>query len=326
MRDCWTAVEPDMPAVVIAVGYGGPEVLSVVDVPAGEVGPGEARVAVRATGVNPADYKRYSGVWGTDPAALPMRLGLEAAGVVTEVAPDASGPAGPVAVGDEVIVYRASGAYATEIVAPGKSLVPKPASLDWPQAAGLMLAGVTAWHSLAATGVSDGETVLVHGAAGGVGVMTVQLAAGRGATVIATASPGKHALLRELGAVPVAYGAGLADRVLEIAPDGVDAAIDLVGTDEAVDVSVALVADRSRIATIAAFGRAQREGIKALGSGPGADPGTDIRTAARLELARLADQGALRVVVAETFPLADVADAHRLIMKGHTAGKIALIP
>jgi len=156
--------------------------------------------------------------------------------------------------------------------------------------------------------------------------MTVQLAADRGATVIATASPGKHALLRGLGAVPVAYGAGLADRVREVAPGGVDAAIDLVGTDEAIDVSVALVADRARIATIAGFGQAQREGIKALGGGPGADPGTDIRTAARLELARLAGQGALRVVVAETFPLADVADAHRLIMKGHTAGKIALIP
>ena len=326
MRSSRTVVEPGMPAVVVATGYGGPEVLSMVEVPTPELGPGQARIAVRAAGVNPADHKMYSGAFGTDPAALPLRLGLEAAGVITAVEPGATGPAGPVAVGDEVIVYRASGAYATEIVSPVQSLLPKPASLDWPQAAGLMVGGVTAWHCLAATAVGTGDTVLVHGAAGGVGIMAVQLAAGRGATVIATASPGKHAFLRELGAVPVAYGNGLADRVRELAPDGVDAAIDLVGTDEAVDVSVALVTDRARIATIAAFGRAQQEGIKALGNGPGADPGTDIRTAARLELARLADEGKLRVVVAETFPLASVADAHRLIKQGHTAGKIALLP
>jgi NADPH:quinone reductase-like Zn-dependent oxidoreductase len=326
MRGSRTVVEPDMPAVVIATGYGGPEVLSLVDMPTAEPGPDQARIAVRAAGVNPADYKLYNGAFGTNPAALPLRLGFEAAGVVTDVTPGATGPAGPVSVGAEVIVYRASGAYAAEIVSPVQSLLPKPASLDWPQAAGLMVGGVAAWHCLTATGVGPGDTVLVHGAAGGVGIMAVQLAAGRGATVIATASPGKHAFLRELGAIPVAYGNGLADRIRELAPDGIDAAIDLVGTDEAVDVSVALVADRARIATIAAFGRAQQEGIKALGSGPGADPGTDIRTAARIELVRLADQGTLRVIVAETFPLAEVADAHRLIQQGHTTGKIALIP
>lgn len=315
-----------MPSVVIAASYGGPEVLSVVDEPAREPGPGEARIQVRAAGVNPVDYKVYSGAYGRDPASLPIRPGLEAAGVVAQVGPGATGPAGPVRAGDEVIAYRAAGAYASELIVPAQSLVPKPAALDWAQAAGLMLAGVTAWHCLVATDVGDGETVLIHGGAGGVGIMAVQLAAARGATVIATASPARHDFLRKLGAVSVAYGPGLADRVRDLAPAGIDAALDLVGTDETVDVSLELVADKARIATIAAFGRAGQAGIKALGGGPGADPGTEIRTAARLDLARLAGEGRLLVVVAETFPLAKAADAHRAIMTGHTTGKIALIP
>jgi NADPH2:quinone reductase len=315
-----------MPAVVIATAFGGPEVLSVADEPDSEPGPGEARIAVRAAGVNPFDRKVYSGAFGTDPARLPLRLGSEAAGVVMAVGPDAVGPAGPIAAGDEVIAFPAPGAYAAELVVPAQALVPKPAALDWAQAAGLMLTGATAWHALAATDVHEGDTVLVHGAAGGVGIMAVQLAAALGATVLATASPARHGFLRGLGAVPVAYGEGLAERVHAAAPGGVDAALDLVGTDEAVNVSLELVADRARIATIAAFARGAEAGIKVLGSGPGADPGTKIRDAARLELARLAQNKALLVFVTQTFPLADAAAAHRAIMSGHTTGKIALIP
>jgi NADPH:quinone reductase len=314
-----------MPAVVIATAYGGPEVLSVADEPAAQPGPGEARIEVRAAGVNPIDWKAYSGAFGADPERLPMRLGSEAAGVVTATGPDAVGPAGPVAAGDEVIAFRASGAYATELVTPAQALVPKPTTLDWAQASGLMLTGVTAWHALSATGVSAGDAVLIHAAAGGVGVMAVQLAIARGAAVVATASPARHGFLRELGAVPVAYGDGLAERVREAAPGGVDAALDLIGTDEAVEVSLALVADRARIATIAAFALGLREGIKVLGGAPGADPGTEIRDAARLELARLAQDGVLRVFVTRTFPLAEVAAAHREVMSGHSTGKIALI-
>jgi NADPH:quinone reductase len=315
-----------MASVVVASEYGGPEVLSVIDEPAGEPGPGEARIEIRAAGVNPVDYKVYSGTFGRDPASLPLRLGSEAAGVITQAGRDAVGPAGPLQIGDEVIAYRAPGAYASELVVPARALIPKPATLDWAQAAGLLLTGATAWHCLIAARVGDGDTVLIHGGAGGVGVMAVQLAAASGATVIATASPARHEFLRELGASPVAYGPGLAGRVRELAPGGVDAAVDLVGTDEAVDVSLELVPDKARIATIAAFGRAGQAGIMALGGGPGADPGTELRMAARLDLARLADQGKLRVLVAETFPLAKAADAHRAIMTGHTAGKIALIP
>jgi NADPH:quinone reductase-like Zn-dependent oxidoreductase len=315
-----------MPLVVIASAYGGPEVLSVVDQPVPAPGPGEVRIAIRASGVNPADYKTYSGAFGTDPAKLPLRIGSEAAGVVTAAGPGAAGPAGPVAVGDEVIGYRVTGGYAAELTVPASTLVPRPVQLDWPQAAGLLLTGVTAWHALAAAGVSAGDTVLVHGASGGVGVMAVQLAVARGATVIGTASPARHELLAELGAVPVTYGDGLAGRARAAAPGGIDTALDLVGTDEAVDVSLDLVADRSRIASIAAFGRAPGLGIKLLGGGPGADPGTAIRQEARLKLVRLAEAGQLRVLVSRTWPLAEVAAAHRELMSGHTAGKIALIP
>ena len=315
-----------MPSVVIATAFGGPDVLSVAEVPLGEPGPGQARIAVRAAGVNPVNYKSYSGAFGADPARLPIRLGSEAAGVVTAAGPDAAGPAGPVAAGDEVIAYRAPGAYATDLVVPAAALVPKPAALDWPQAAGLMVTGVTGWHLLAATDVHEGDTVLIHGGAGGVGLMALQLATRRGATPLVTASPARHGFLRDLGAVPVAYGPGLAGRVRAEAPGGVDAALDLIGTDEAIDVSLELVADRARIATIAGFARGFQEGIKVLGGAPGADPGSQIRDAARLELTRLAQARALRVFVTQTFPLAQAADAHRASMTGHTTGKIALIP
>ncbi len=315
-----------MPPVVIATAYGGPEVLALRDEPTGDAGPGEARVVVRAAGVNPVDYKRYAGTFSKDPAALPIRLGFEAAGTVTQAGLGAEGLAGRVRVGDEVIAYRVTGGYAAELVTPATALVPKPPALGWAEAAGLMLTGVTAWHCLAATAVQAGDTVLIHGGAGGVGLMATQLAAARGARVIATASQARHDLLRELGAVPVTYGPGLAGRVRAAAPDGVTVALDLIGTDEAVDVSLELVTDRARIATIAAFGRAGQAGIRALGGGPGADPGTEIRTAARPELAKLAGNGQLRVIVAATYPLADAAAAHRAIMTGHTGGKIALIP
>jgi NADPH:quinone reductase-like Zn-dependent oxidoreductase len=326
MRSRLELVTATMPPVVIAAAYGGPEALEVVDEPTAEPGPGEARIAVRAAGVNPADYKSYSGAFNRDPAALPLRLGFESAGTVTQVGAGATGPAGPISVGDEVIAYRIRGGYSAELVTRAAGLVPKPQALTWPEAAGLMLTGATAWHCLVATGVSAADTLLIHGGAGGVGLMATQLAVGRGASVIATASEPHHDLFREFGAVPVTYGPGLADRVRAAAPGAVTAALDLVGTDEAVDVSLALVPDRSRIATIAAFGRAGQAGIKALGGGPGAEPGTEIRMAARQQLASLAGDGRIRVIVAATFPLAEAAAAHRAIMTGHTSGKIALIP
>ena len=255
-----------------------------------------------------------------------MRCRFRAAGVVTEVGGEAVGPAGPVAVGDEVIAYRIDGGYADELVLAASAVVPKPAAMSWEAAGGLMLAGATAMHALAATGVGAGETVLVHAAAGGVGLMVVQIAVARGAHVVGTASEGHHEYLRELGAEPTAtYGEGLADRVRALAPDGVDAAIDCVGSDEAVDVSLELVADRDRIVSIAAFPRGGEVGIKMIGGGPGADPGTELRNAARLQLTALVEQGKLSVR-ARSFALDDVAEAHREVQAGHVTGKLVLVP
>jgi NADPH:quinone reductase-like Zn-dependent oxidoreductase len=315
-----------MTRVVVAPAYGGPEVLAVVDEPVAEPVAGQALVDVRAAGINPADWKTYSGAMGADPGRLPLRLGFEIAGVVSAVGPDAVGPAGPVAVGDEVIGFRVSGGYAEQLVVPASALVPKPAGLDWPAAAGLMLAGATAVHALTAVDVGAGDTVLLHGASGGVGLMLMQLAAARGARVIGTAGRDGAELVRRFGAEPVAYGDGLADRVRALAPDGVTAAIDTAGTDEAVDVSLELLPDRDRFVTIAAFARAAELDLKRIGGGPGADPGTAIRDAARLELTRLVETGALTVVVDATFPLDRVADAHRQGMRGHSHGKLVLLP
>lgn len=309
-----------MSTVVVATAYGGPEVLSVIDETAAEPGPGQVRIAVRAAGVNPIDYKVYSGLMGADPATLPRHLGSEISGVVEAIGPDVDS----VQVGDEVIAYPAPGAYAAQVLVAAGALVAKPEDLPWNEAAGLLLTGATAMHALLAADVGPGDTVLIHGASGGVGLMAVQLATARGATVIATASPARHELLTSYGAVAVAYGAGLADRARAAAPAGIDAALDLVGTDEAVEVSLELVANRDRIVTIAAFGRAAADGIKLIGGGPGADPGTDIRNAARAQLAEAVRAGTLRVLLAGTYPLADAAGAHRELMLGHTTGKIVL--
>jgi NADPH:quinone reductase len=307
---------------IVATAFGGPESLSVQEVTPPEVGAHEVRIAVRAAGVNPVDAKMYAA--GND-SSLPISLGYEASGVVTEVGADAADDRGALSVGDEVIVFRFRGAYATELVVPDDAVTRKPVGLGWPEAACLLLSGATAVHTLTATSVAEGDTALLHGASGGVGLYAVQLARLRGARVIATASERNHDLLRELGAEPVAYGEGLLDRVRDLAPDGVDVALDLIGSDEAMDVSLALVADRQRIATIANFRRGPEEGVKLLGGGPGADAGDDFRYAARPDLARLAGESRLRVVLAATYPFDDVARAHLAIAGGHTTGKIALL-
>ncbi len=313
-----------MARTVVAQAFGGPEVLEIIDQELPAPGPGEVIVEFRAIGVNPIDYKLYSGALGADESTLPQRVGSEGAGVVTAVGPDAVGPGGPIAVGDEVVVYRGDGTYASSAVQPARAVLPKPAGLDWEDAAGLLLTGATAWDAVERIGIGEGDTVLIHGASGGVGLLAVQLARLRGATVIGTAREANHDYLRELGAVPVAYGEGLADRVRAAAPGGVDAAIDTVGTDEAVDVSLALVADRARIVTIAAFGRAEQDGIIAIG---GSDPeGARIRDEARAPLLDLAATGRLNNLIAKTFPLAEVAQAHAELAQAHPRGKFILLP
>jgi NADPH:quinone reductase len=311
-----------MATAIVATAFGGPEVLASVETEVRAPGAHEVTVQVRAAGINPIDYKLYSGAFGADASTLPLRVGLEAAGVVT-----AAGEGATAAVGDEVIVYGsgAAGLYATEVTVPDAAITPKPAALGWEAASGLLLAGVTAAHMLAATEVKDGDTVLVHGVAGSVGLLAAQLAIHRGARVIGTAAPARHETLRGYGIEPVAYGDGLADRVRAVTPDGVSVALDTVGTDEAVDVSLELVADKARIASIVAFGRADT-GIKLLGGGPGADPGTEIRSAARAELAELAGNGELTVVVAATYPLTEATAATAFVADGHAGGKVVLIP
>ena len=311
---------------VVATAFGGPEVLAVIDEEVGAPGAGHVLLEIRAAGTNPIDYKLYSGARGKDPALLPMSLGLEASGVVLAVGDGAEGPAGAVHVGDEIIAFHAPGSYAERLIVPGSAVVPKPPDLSFEEAAGLMLAGTTAVHALVAVGVQKVETLVLHGASGGVGLLAVQLAVAQGVRVIGTAGEASHAELRRLGAEPVLYGEGLVERIRDLAPEGVDAAIDIVGTDEAIDASLELVADRRRIATLAAAQRGLALGIQALGSAPGADPGFEIRANARLDLALQAAQGLIEVRVAATYPLAEAAEAHRQLATGHAHGKIVLIP
>ncbi|MDF3306093.1 NADP-dependent oxidoreductase [Rhodococcus sp. T2V] len=309
---------------VVARAYGGPEVLAVVDAEPADPGPGEVVIEVRAIGVNPIDYKLYSGAFGTDPAVLPMRLGSEAAGVVAQVGDAATGPRGPIAVGDEVIAYPLSEAYADRLVVSGDSVVPRPASLPWNEAAGLLAVGATAVDTLDTANVGTGDLLLVHGAAGGVGSFVVQLARARGATIIGTARPVHHDYVRSLGATPVSYGDGLSDRIRVLAPDGVDAVIDTAGSDEAVDVSVDLVRDRSRLVTTVPGPRPVEAGFRIVGA-LGAE-GMELRKRFRAALVDLAGNGDVRVRVARTYALSEAARAHADLRKPHAAGKFILLP
>ncbi|MFJ6616398.1 NADP-dependent oxidoreductase [Kitasatospora sp. NPDC091335] len=297
--------------------YGGPEVVEYTDLPDPRVGPDSVLVEVRAAGVNPVDWKIRDGALdGLFDVHFPLVMGWDVAGVVRAV----GGAVTEFAPGDEVYGYVRKdavehGTYAELVSAPIRTLARRPAALDWAQSGGLPLAGLTALQGLRALGVAEGETVLVHAAAGGVGHLAVQLARARGARVIGTAAERNHDFLRGLGAEPVVYGEGLAERVRALAPDGVDAALDLVGHG-AVQVSAGLVADPGRIASTADFG------VKALG---GRYVWVRPDAGDLAELAALADDGRLTVTVASTFPLAQAASAQALSAEGRTRGKIVLL-
>ena len=280
---------------------------------------------MRAAGVNPVDHKFFSGrgPFGNSPDNLPIRLGLEVAGLITAVGPGAVGPAGLLSVGDAVIAYPATGGYATAITVPANVVVPKPAGLSWEQAAGMLLVGATALHAVAVINVSPGDTVLVHGGSGAVGLLAVQLSIAAGATVVATASERNQKLVRDVGAVALTYGPGLLDRVRHAVPSGISAVIDAVGTDEAIDVSLSLVTDRSRIVSIAARHRADT-GIKLIGHG--GDLGTEIRSNAWRDLLPMAASGELTLLPVKTFPFSEAAAAHILLAQGHPNGKLVLLP
>jgi NADPH:quinone reductase-like Zn-dependent oxidoreductase len=299
-----------MKAVVIDE-FGGPGVLHVADRELPEPGAGQVRVRVRAAGVNGIDGTIRSGAaQQMFPTQLPAVLGLEIAGTVDAVGPRVE----ELAAGDDVLGFADGGGYAEYALA--TTVAPKPAELGWTEAAALPVAAETALRVLGLLEVTQGDTLLIHGAAGGVGTVAVQLAVARGAIVIGTASEANHDYLRELGATPVLYGEGLVDRVRAAAPDGVDAVFDAAGRGALPD-SIGLRGGTSRIVTIAdpaAFGL----GIPF--SGEAARDAGDLA-----EVARQAGDGRLRVTVAETYSLEEAPAAHEAVATGHGRGKVVLL-
>ncbi|WP_060180546.1 NADP-dependent oxidoreductase [Streptomyces sp. IMTB 1903] len=296
--------------------YGTPPSLKVVDVPQPKVGPDEVLVRVRAAGVNPVDWKLAAGhLDSVLEVRHPVIPGWDVAGVVEAVGPDTF----DFAVGDEVYGYVRKewvelGTYAELVAAPVRTLARKPRELTFEQAAGLPLAGLTAYQSLTRVGVKAGETVLIHSAAGGTGSFGVQIAVALGLRVIGTAGAHNHDYLRSLGAEPVLYGEGLADRVRELAPDGVDAALDFYG-DGVIETLQSLVRRADRVVSIADY-EAAAKGAHQLSVRPHT---TDLAF-----LAELADTGKLTVNVEHALPLAEAARAWELSAAGRTRGKIVL--
>ncbi|GHE37303.1 NADPH:quinone reductase [Streptomyces vinaceus] len=295
--------------------YGGTEVLTETRLPLPKLAPGELLVRVKCASVNPVDWKIMAG--GLDPlmdVVYPVVPGWDVAGTVERVGIDTP----EFAVGDEVMAYARKdyvhgGTFAEYVSVPVRAAAAKPASLSWQEAAGLPLAGLTAYQLLTRLATGKDDTVLIHGAAGGVGSFGVQIARALGARVIGTASPRNHDRLRELGCEPVEYGEGLVDRVRALAPDGVTVAADFVGG--VLDVTRAVLAEGGRHASIA--------DPAVLGAG---GQWMWVRPDAEglAELGRLADAGQLKVTVAKTFPLAQLAEAFELSQTGRTAGKIVL--
>lgn len=294
--------------------YGGIDVLEVVDVPAPEPGEAEALVRVKAASINPGEAKIRQGLlharW---PATFPSGEGSDLAGVVTKLGPGATG----VKVGDEVLGFtdrRAS--HAEFVVVEAQNVTPKPKAVSWEVAGSLAIAGCTAYACVRAVSVKAGDTVAVSGAAGGVGSIAVQLARRAGATVIGIAGPDNHGWLESHGVTPMAYGAGLAER---LSATRIDAFIDTHG-EGYVKLAVELGVPRDRINTIVDFAATQEFGVKAEG-GQGAKNAQVLA-----ELAGLVASGELDAPIAATFPLAEVREAFQLLEHGHTRGKIVLLP
>lgn len=306
----------------IATRPGGLDVLVLQEYDVSSPSHGEVTVEVRAAGMNPADYKHVAN--GQPSGGFPKAVGYEIAGVLTAVGPDTEIASGGGAVGDEVLAFRVSGGWSTEVTVPAKDVLAKPTSLPFDQAANLLLAGSTASEMLHVTGASAGETILVHGASGAVGVSVLQQAALLGVRVVGTASEQRFDEVRRFGGEPVSYGDGLEERVRSAAPGGIAAALDCVGTDEAVDVSIALVADRDRIVTIAAMDRAEKDRIRVIA---GAIPESQAyRDGVRADLIRLAGSGRLEVPMSGSYPLDKAVEAAERLRAQHPGGKIALVP
>ncbi len=294
--------------------YGDVDVLQVTDVPRPEPGPGQVLVQVKAAGINPGEAKIRAGLlharW---PAAFPSGEGSDLAGIVAETGQGVTG----FSAGDEVIGYtdnRAS--HAEYAIAEERNLTDKPAGVPWEVAGSLFVAGSTAYAAVRAVALTEGDTVVVSGAVGGVGSIAVQLARLAGATVIGVAGEANHDWLTGHGVVPVAYGDGVADRIRQAAGQ-VDAFIDTFG-DDYVELALSLGVEPSRIDTIVRFDAVGQYGVKAEGSAAGAS------ASVLAELAGLIADGKLEVPIAATFPLSQVQDAYRQLERGHIRGRIVL--
>jgi NADPH:quinone reductase-like Zn-dependent oxidoreductase len=290
--------------------FGGPEVLEIVELPDPHPGPGEIRIAVHAAGVNASDWKKREGLMDQE---LPQTLGYEAAGVVDELGEGVNN----VAVGDRVFGASPYGAAQAEL-AVLSDYAPVPASLDFAAAAALPAAVETAARALDQLHVAGGSTVLINGASGSVGRAAVQFAVVRGARVIGTGSPATHEDLRSLGAEPVAYGDGMPERVRALAPAGVDLALDAAGSGVLPEL-IELANGNEHVITVADFAGAERYGVR-FSSGDSGRASYALR-----QVGDLIDSGRFSLPVGETFPLADIARAHRVGEAGRVRGKLVLL-
>ncbi|GAB2787974.1 NADP-dependent oxidoreductase [Streptomyces chlorus] len=296
--------------------YGTPGVLRIVDVPPLTAGPGQVRLAVRAAGVNPIDWKILHGFMRqVMPVDFPGGLGSDVAGVVDQVGEGVTA----FSVGDEVLGASLTPSYAQSALADPAALVAKPASVPWEVAATLAGSGITAWEVLNKLKISTEETLLVHGAAGGVGTFAVQLAVARGARVIGTASERNHEQLRSFGVEPVIYGKGLVDRVRAISPHGVDAVLDASGRGEIPD-SIELAGGPTRVLSLVAFD-ATDTGIQVHMTEPGAGAPQALG-----DILALIEAGRLQMPIAGTYPLDEVAAALAVSQSGHLSGKLVVLP
>jgi len=295
--------------------YGGVEVLKVVDVPRPIPGPEQVLVQVKAAGINPGEAKIREGLlharW---PATFPSGQGSDLAGIVAETGPRVTG----FSAGDEVIGFTDNRASQAEYaIVEAENLTAKPPAVPWEVAGALFVAGATAYAAVRAVELTPGDTVVVSGAAGGVGTIAVQLAKRAGATVIGLASEANHDWLTAHGVIPVSYGDGVADRIGQAASK-VDAFIDTFGAGY-VQLALELGVEPSRIDTIANFEAVEKYGVKAAGNAAGAS--ADVLA----ELAALIAAGELEVPVTATFPLSQVRDAYLRLAQGHLLGKIVLL-
>ncbi|MFD1714410.1 NADP-dependent oxidoreductase [Amnibacterium flavum] len=295
--------------------YGGPDVLELVDVENRKPGPGQVMVAVIAAGVNPGEIGIREGAMADRyPARFPEGQGSDFAGLVAAIGEGVTS----VSVGDAVIGFSDDrNAQAEFVTVPADRVIEKPEVLDWQQAAGLYVVGTTAWACIEAVDVREGDTVVVAGAAGGVGVIATQLAVARGARVIVTARREHHGYLRGLLAEPVVYGAGVDERIRRLAPEGVDAFIDACGKGS-VDLAVRLGVSPHRINTIADFEAATRTGAKSLGQ-------SSVEPAPVLEeLAGLLACRQIELPVYASYPLDQVREAYERVAEGHGLGKVVI--